>query len=153
MAQSQNQFSQSVEKGIVDLRFSGITIPCQVASDEAAALVPGQLVKMVDVAGSVPRVTALAADTEIIFGAVAYNIKDVNFPLDKYLEIVSVGSVIYMEASAAIARGGLVMPVIAGQKVATATSGKSILGLALDKAAADGDIIRVLIGFNQAAVA
>jgi hypothetical protein len=50
----------------------------------------------------------------------------------------------FMEASAAIARGADLEIVPTGVKVVTKTTGTSI-GRALDKATADGDLIRVLI--------
>jgi hypothetical protein len=53
--------------------------------------------------------------------------------------------VMYMEASAAIARGAPVMPVVTGSKVATATVGKTVIGFAFDKASADGSLIRVYL--------
>jgi hypothetical protein len=49
-----------------------------------------------------------------------------------------------MEASAAIARGASVEIVPTGIKVATLTTG-TLVGVALDKAAANGDLIRVAI--------
>ncbi len=135
MSQIPNQFSQTVTKGMQDLRFNPNTIPCAVKSDEATALVPGQLVKLVDSAGGVPKVTAITADTDAVFGAVAYNGKDQSFAAGKAVEIAIAGNVIYMEASAAIARGAAVMGVVSGAKVASATVGKTTIGFALDKAA------------------
>ncbi len=145
MALNQNQFAQEVVKGLVDLRYSVNTIPCRVSSSESVALVPGQLVKLVDVAGGSPVVTAVTADTDTVFGVVNYNIRDVSFAASSAVEISSSLNIVYLEASAAIARGAGVMPVITGQKVATATASKTTVGIALDKAAADGDLIRVLI--------
>jgi hypothetical protein len=49
-----------------------------------------------------------------------------------------------MEASAAIARGADLEIVPTGNKVVTQSTGTSI-GRALDQAAADGDLIRVLV--------
>lgn len=145
MSQLLNQFSQSAVKGLVDLQLSKNTFPCVVKSDESTPLVPGQGVKIADVAGGAIVVTALTADTDKVFGYVAYNLKDSSFAAGSFVEVASGLAVMYLEASAAIARGAEVMPVITGSKVATATAGKSIAGHALDKAAADGDLIRVLI--------
>jgi hypothetical protein len=51
-----------------------------------------------------------------------------------------------MEAGAAIACGAKVMPVVSGSKVITAAGAtKSVVGVALDKAAADTNLIRVYI--------
>lgn len=147
MSQNPNQFSQSVVKGLADLRLNSSVIPCRVAGDESTALVPGQLVKIADVAGGALVVTAVASDEDSVFGAVIYNVKDVNFPAGSAIEIAADNSVVYLEASAAIARGAQVMPIVTGAKVATATVGDhAIIGIAIDKAAADGDLVRVLLG-------
>jgi hypothetical protein len=145
MTQLQNQFKQSVEKGQVDQRMGPGTISCQVKSDEATALVPGQAVKIVDSAGGVPKVTAVTADTDDIFGVVAFTFKDMDFPAGAPVEIVAMrNGVIYMEAGAAIARNAEVQYVVTGQKVITAVSTKRILGRAFDKAA-NGEIFRVVV--------
>lgn len=143
MTQVPNQFRQSVVKGQLDLRMNPNTIPCQIDSGEAGTLIPGQAVKIVDNAGGVPKVEAIAADTDKIFGVIAYNIKNASFVAGDAVEISADGNVIYMEASAAIARGAKLMAVVTGSKVATVTGGKIVLGFAFDKAAADGDLIRV----------
>lgn len=155
MAQNPNQFKQSVEKGQVDLQMSlGTVMSVQVDAAQVAALVPGQAVTIVDSAGGIPKVIAAAADTNDIFGFVAYDFRKSSFAALEKCEIVFFrGGVMYMEASAAIARGAQVMPVISGQKVATAAgTGKRIIGRALDKAAANGDLIRVLVDVPGATV-
>lgn len=145
MSLNQNQFGQLPVKGLVDLRYSLNTISCRVSSSESVALVPGQAVKLVDVAGGSPVITAVTSDFDSVFGVVNYNIRDESFAAGSAVEISSSLNIIYVEASAAIARGAAVMPVVTGQKVVTATASKTILGLALDKAAADGDLIRVIL--------
>lgn len=147
MSQFQNQFSQSVVKGLVDLKLSHNTFPCVVASNESAPLVPGQAVKIADVAGGAIVVTAVTSDEDKIFGFVAYNNKDASFAASSFVEVASDMSVMYLEASAAIARGAEVQYVVTGAKVVTAATGShSIVGTCLDKAAADGDLVRVLLG-------
>lgn len=146
-----NQFSQTTVKGVLDLAYNPNTIPCRVKSDEATALIPGQAVKLSDVAGGSPVVTAVAADTDDIFGVVAYNQIKADFPANAAVEISAQSNVIYMESSAAIARGAKVMYVVTGQLVATATAGKSIVGIALDKATAANQLVRVyLLTFSGA---
>jgi len=147
--QNPNQFSQSVEKGQLDLKYNGLVLSCIVASGET--LVPGMGVKLKDVAGKGISIEALDADTDNAFGVVAYNTKEASYSGLDAVEIAAQGSVVQMEASAAIARGAQVMPVITGEKVATATSGKTVIGVALDKAAADGDLIRVLLSTDGSA--
>lgn len=147
MSQNPNQFSQSVVKGLADLRLSPSVISCRVDAAQAVALIAGQCVKLKDVAGGSPVIEAIADDEDKVFGVVLYNIKDSSFSANEAVEVAFDGSVVYMEAGAAIARGADVMPVVTGSKVATAAGNdKAIIGIALDKAAADGDLIRVLIG-------
>ena len=145
MTQIQNQFEQSTEKGKQDLFFNSNTLPCEIHSTETATLVPGQAVKLYDSAGGVPKVVKIAADTDKIFGIIPYIVKKSSFVAGDRLEVASESNVIVMEASAAIARGAQVMPVVAGSKVATATAGKTIMGFAYDKAADAGDLIRVYL--------
>lgn len=139
-----NQFSQSVVKGMLALGAPKTqVISCKV--NTGSTLVPGQPVKLVDQAGKEPVVAALAADTDVVFGFVAYNIKDQSFLAGHQVEIVRgwAAETMWMEASEAIAPGDNLMVVLTGVKVAVATSGKPISGVALDKAALDGDLIRV----------
>lgn len=146
MSLSMNQKYQTPVKGQLDLRFNGQTVSGVVKSDEAVDLIPGQAVKMVDSASKVPTFTAVTADTDDIYGFVNYNMKNVSFAAGTPVEVSAMrNNVMYMEASAAIARNAKVMVVVTGSKVATATTGKTIAGRAYDKAAADGDLIRVTI--------
>lgn len=147
MTQLSNQFAMTPEKGMVALSHGGTEMSyyCQVADDESTALVPAQAVKLVDVAGKTIRVTAATAASDETFGFVAKSVKRDDFKADEILQVARTGSVIMMEASAAIARGASVMIVVSGQKVATQTAGNKVVGIALDKAAADGDLIRVEI--------
>lgn len=146
MSQLQNQFAQSPTQGGLDLKFNSQTISCQVDVSSASPLIAGQAVKMVDSAGGVPKVVECAANDDDVFGFVNYSLKDASFGDYDQVEVSAfAGNVMWMTASAAIARNAKVMIVVSGSKVATATSGKTIVGRALDKAAADGDLIRVYI--------
>jgi hypothetical protein len=146
MPQTSNQFQQTAEKGQVDLNSGRQTITCMVDTSEAALLVPGQGVKVVDNAGGVPKVIKIAADTDEVFGFINFQNKQGTFAAGQYVEVSFFrGNVMFMESSAAIARYAQVMPVVAGSLVATATTGKRIIGRALDKATAANQMIRVLI--------
>jgi hypothetical protein len=146
MSINPNQFALSPIKGLVDMKFNASMISVVVDSTETGTLVAGQAVKLVDSLGGTPKVVACAADTDDVFGFVAYNIKNSGFVAGDAMEIsFHRGSIMYLEASAAIARGAKVMIVVTGQKVATATTGKMIVGQAFDKASASGDLIRVLV--------
>lgn len=145
--QLQNQFKQSSVKGQTDLKMSPSVMTCQVDAGQATPLVPGQLVTVVDSIGGIPKVIASAADTSDHFGVVLFNFKDKSYPAGQAVEIAFFkGTVVFMEAGGAIARNGKVMGLIAGQKVLAAVgSGKVVVGRALDKALADGDLIRVIV--------
>lgn len=147
MALNINQFALSAVKGLQDLRGSpSSVIACQVDSSSAGGLVPGQCVKIVNTAGGVPNVVECSAATDDVFGVILYNIKNATFGVGDAVEIAYAnGAVVYMEASAAIVPYARVMPVISGSKVATATTGNRIIGFALDKTAADGDLVRVVV--------
>lgn len=152
MSLSINQFAQSVVQGQLDLRFNTAIIAAQIDVSTAGGLVPGTAVKIVDSLGGIPKVVECAADTDDIFGFIGYDIKHQTFEAGDICELaVLYNNVMYMTASAAIARNAKVMIVVSSDKVATATSGKTIAGRALDKATADGDLIRVAIQLPGAA--
>lgn len=142
MTQLINAFEQGKEKGQLDLKFNNNTLQCRADS----ALVAGQAVKLVDAAGGIPNVTAVTADTDEVFGYVNYAVRKSSFASGDVVEVSITANVMYMIAGAAIAPNADVMYVTASGKVITATgTTKWISGRALDKAAADGDLIRVYI--------
>tara|TARA_R110000744_G_scaffold41567_1_gene93962 strand:+ start:761 stop:1201 length:441 start_codon:yes stop_codon:yes gene_type:complete len=144
MAQELNQFRMTAEKGQLTLDQNWATLNAQVSTNEAGTLAHGQAVLIEDAAGAqIPVIKATAAD-DAIFGFVTYNVRTDAYVAEENVKIAKRGDVMRMEASAAIARGASVEVVIAGNKVATQTTG-TVVGTALDKAAADGDLIRVLI--------
>ena len=145
MTQSLNQFAQSTEKGILDLALNPNIISCRIDPDSVASFVAGTAVKLTDAAGKVLLVEK-ATIGENIFGFVVYSIKKSVPVAGDFIEVAISGSVMQMEASEAIARGINVEIVSASDKIAPAdTVAATIVGKALDKAAADGDLIRVII--------
>lgn len=154
MAQLMNAFTQKPEKGMIDLRIStGSVLSCMVDTSSAGGLVPGQSVKLVNVAGGIPNVVECAANSDDVFGFVTYDIKNASLPAGSAVEIAfNIGTVMFMEASAAIVPYAKVGVVISGSKVVTATTGLRVVGFALDKAAASGDLIRVVIQLPGAIV-
>lgn len=146
MVQLSNQFAPKVEKGQLTLDRNGNSLNCVVSANQATALVPAQAVLIEDATGDAIPVTDIAAITDAVFGFVTYNTRTDSYSAGDMVKIAKAGDVMVMEASAAISRGAQVMVVISGNKVATKTSTNTTIGIALDKAAADGDLIRVLIG-------
>lgn len=146
MVQSVNQFAQKPEQGQLDLTGGRPTLTGQVDSSETGTLVAGQAVKMVDSAGGIPKFVAAGQDDDI-YGFVCYNFKNTEFVAGDQFEVTTgSGAIMYMTAVAAIARNAQVMIDDTEVKVATAAVGSHrIVGRALDKAAADGDLIRVSV--------
>lgn len=148
--QNQNQFGMSVVQGQLDLLQNPNTIACQVDASQSGSLVPGQPVKLVNSLGGVPKVIGCTADTDTVFGFVNYNTKLSSWVAGDVINVSFAGNCMYMTASAAIARGAPVKPVISGVKVVTAGAGAKVAGYAFDGAAANNDLIRVMIlGFGQ----
>lgn len=152
MTQLSNQFKQSPVKGQLDLRLNIQTLGVQVGPDFVGSLTPGQAVKIVDSpAGGVPKVTACTVDEDDVYGFVNYDPRTNSYGANDYLSISFFkGNVMYMEADAALGRNVEVMIVVTGSKVTTATSTNRIVGRTIDKASAQGDLIRVLINLPGA---
>lgn len=147
MALNQNQFAMSVVQGQMDLRFNPSVIAARIDATSAGNVAPGTPMKIVSkTTAGVPNVVECAADTDDVFGFVSYNLKNQNFDAGDLVDLAAMrDNVMYLTASAAIASNAKVMIVVSGVKVATATSGKTIVGRALDGAAAAGQLIRVYI--------
>jgi hypothetical protein len=145
MAINPNMFAMETVQGQIDLSFHSSVITCEVSSSQATALLPGQAVKLEDSAGGLPKVLALATNADPSFGVVLRNLKDINFPAMARVEVALAGSVVYMTAGAAIARGAKVEFVNSTLKVITAAGTNPVLGFALDKAAGDNSLVRVYI--------
>lgn len=145
MALNPNQFAQTPEVGYLDLQ-TGLNnvLTCIHLAGEATALKAGQAVKLADNYTAIPSVEATTI-SEVAFGVAVVNLKDVDYPAEARLEVARTGTVMFMKASAAIARGADVQYDPATNKIATKTSTNGILGQALDKASGDNAIIRVTI--------
>lgn len=108
--------------------------------------VAGTFVKIKAVAGAKTRVVeAITADTDKVFGIIPYNAVMNSYTDGQMVNVVRDFTTIVCEASAAINAGDTVMPVISGLKVATQTTGKSVVGEAVTPATQAGDLLEVLI--------
>lgn len=145
MSQNPNQFNQSPEKGDLDLKFPGGVISGVIKSNQSGSIVPGQAVALADVAGGALQFESLAGASTPAFGFVTRNLKDTAAVAGDRVEVAFNGSVQFMEAGAAIARGAPVEFVPTDEKVITAAGVNPKIGFAMDKAAANTDIIRVYI--------
>jgi len=152
--QNLNQFKQTpvVGKLADDTTGRVFTLTCRFKDAQTTGnnLEPGTPVKLVDLGASdfssPPIVDFMADDND--GGALGVALWDTKKNPKEDSDLVQValeGSIVYLEASAAISRGASVAAVLAAPgEIVTATT-QDILGVALDKAAADGDVIRVRI--------
>lgn len=139
-----NQFNISQVQGSLDLQ-NGVVLSCVVDAAETTQIVAGQAVKLATTGGGTPKVLALTANTQGTFGFVVRNLKDVSRGAGETLEVAIKGSVMYMTAGEAINPAQMVEVVYTTNKVIVSDGVNPIVGMALDKASADGDLIRVLI--------
>lgn len=151
--QNMNQFKQSVAVGELDLQTSpngaGFTVLVS-PSSTTEGMVPGEGVKLVDLAASDikginPIVDERALDADAIFGVKIFNTKKNSNVAGDIIQVAGKGAVIWMNAGAAIARGASVDLVLATPGNVVTAAGATVLGVALDKASAADQLIRVLI--------
>lgn len=147
--QNSNQFRQSALLGQVDL-ISGPNNVLSVRIDPASVATQAQLragspMKIVDKAGSEIIVDA-AAVTDLADGVIIYNPRKNLYAAGDVIEIGCAGTVVYLETSAAVARGVRVQSATATGEIATrAGAGNCAIGKMLDKPTAAHQLARVLI--------
>lgn len=146
MALNQNQFAISTLKGTLDSAGSGASLSCEFYSASPSATVgPGEMVSIASTpAVSVTRVQKGAAVTDKWLGCVLTNPLADSYGVGKKLEVALPGAVVMMEASALVTAGAELQYDPATGKVATKALGTKI-GLALENAAGDGSLLRVLL--------
>lgn len=147
-ALAQNAFSQSPIVGMIDMRLPYNTVSVQIDSTQEDDLYPGAAVKMVDSAGGVPKVIGCDAESDEVLGFINFDIKSQSFEAGEMCEISMAGNVVYLYATAAIARGAQVsldLSTNGGVHAAAGNTGDTIVGWAYDKAAAAGALIRVFV--------
>ena len=144
MTQNPNQRVQSVEQGQLDLALHNAVLSIRIDSTESETLVPGSPMKIRDVAGKALTMLLATADDDDIFGYLVLNPKDQTYVAGEYAEVAYSTTIMHMTAGAAIAKGAKVESDVSEVEVITQSS-NPVIGIALDKAAASGDLIRVLI--------
>jgi hypothetical protein len=145
MTLTSNQFQRSNIKGRLDEILNLNQFRCIVDASETATLVPGDPVKLKDITGNLIIIEKATALTDDIFGFVPYSVDKNEYIARDILQIASRDCVMIMEASAAIARGAAVQINFANGKVATKTGTNTAIGIALEKALADTNLIKVWI--------
>lgn len=146
--QNPNQFAQAPYLGMIDMRFPYNSISVLIDQSQVSALYPGSAVKIVDSIGGVPKVVGCAANSDEVLGFINFDIKTVSFVAGVPAEISMGGNVMFLYATAAIARGVQVVPDLStngGVAPASAHTGSRIVGWAYDKASAPGQLIRVFL--------
>lgn len=141
-----NQFVIAPFLGMTDLRMNTNTVAVQIDASEAGTLYAGSAVKIYDSAGGVPKVVKCAANSDDVFGFINFDIKSKQFVAGDKCEISQSGNVMYLYATAAIARGAQVQLDLSspgGVAPKTGSSGADLVGYAFDKATVAGDLIRV----------
>lgn len=143
MAETLNLFTYADVKGRVVNGDKGLGLSAKLSGAANA----GDFVKITSVAGSkVLVVTVATVDTDNVLGVIPYESAKKNAYVDGDMVTVMCDyTKIVCTASAAISAGATVMPVISGMKVATQTTGKTGIGIALQPTTADGDLVEVLI--------
>lgn len=145
---SQNQFTLSTLKGTLD---SGTSITCQYHSASPAdAISAGEFVMLADVASaSAPAVSVVQKGVDRAskyLGMVLTNpLKAAWLPGDK-LEVAILGTIAMVEAGSALASGASLGydPATPGVVIG-AGPGESVVGIAMEKATAAGQLIRCLV--------
>lgn len=148
LTQNQNQFAQTPVLGQVDMLVNPSIISVKIDPDSVATkLQVGQGFKLVDVAGPEIIVDQVDDEEDVVFGVAIYNPRKQLYAAGDTIEVAIGGSVVYLETSAAVARGAKVELDPSGPTVATLTDfpDDCQVGIALDKASASGQLIRVLI--------
>lgn len=153
MTQLSNQFAISNEKGSLTLLQNNNVFDGLVSASEAGTLAPGAGLVITDVAGKKTRFELATAATDEIFGFVPFDIRVSSYVANDAVKAASNDCVMIMEASAAFASGAKLQFDPATLKVATQTGSNTIIGIALEKSAADGDLIPVFIKTAKAALA
>lgn len=143
---NQNQFEQLPLKGTLDLAINSTRVISGVVSaNQATALVPGQRVKLDTTAQIFTPSFIAAGDNEAAIGVVVYNSRNASsLTAGRPCEVAGAfGPVMWMEAGSTFAAQATVYQT--GTTVdATNTSHKKA-GIALDGAAAIGDLCKVII--------
>lgn len=142
-----NKFAPTEEiKGRRVLPANTESISGIVDASQAAALLPGDPVKIVATSKGLPHF-AKAAVGDVVAGFVEWNVIRPSYAAGKICQISMAGNVMYMEAGAAISAGALVnITDMTKVEIGAAAGAGSKLGIALEAATAAGQLIRVKIG-------
>lgn len=142
-----NKFAPTEEiKGRRVLPANTESISGIVDASQAAALLPGDPVKIVATSKGLPHFAKVGVG-DVVAGFVEWNVIRPSYAAGKICQISMAGNVMYMEAGAAINAGALVnITDLSKVEIGAAAGAGSKLGIALEAATAAGQLIRVKIG-------
>jgi hypothetical protein len=142
-----NQFKQVPVEGTLDLSLmkSGV-ISGVISVNQATALNPGARVKLDTTAQVFVPSFVAAAYNAFADGILIFTSKGSSMEAETACEVAmdTIGPIMWLEAAAAITAGVVVEAVTGVRTVQTYSAGKKV-GVALDGAAAAGDLIRVIM--------
>lgn len=145
---NQNQFTITTLKGTLD---SGTSITCQYHSaDPADSISAGEFVMLADVAAAVaPAVSVVKKGVDRAsqyLGMVLTNPLKAAWVSGDKLEVAILGTIAMVEAGSALASGAsLAYDPLTPGVVIGAGAGESVVGIAMEKATAAGQLIRCLV--------
>ncbi len=147
-----NQFAGANVKGQVDKIITPSTFPCQVISTSNHTFVPGDFVKLAGDAIGGAILIEICAATDVPFGVVPYSVKKNSYVAGEAIDVLGVGSVVFLESGAAIDTGDSLEFVPTGAKVITNAGTNPVCGKSFDTASGAGELVRVLLNSNIAVV-
>jgi hypothetical protein len=144
MALNQNQFGMTTTKGTL---ISGKSMTVEFYSATATdTITPGEFVKLVSTTtGLVTKASVGSAATDAYFGVVLSNPLKEAYAVGEKMEIAMMGSLVILEASAAITAGASLQYAYDTKKAATHTASNTVVGIAMENAAADASLFRALV--------
>lgn len=94
-------------------------------------------------------VAAVCAATDVPYGMVVYDVFKPSYKVGERFKIAKTGDEVWCEANSAVDVGDKLQMVVSGWKVDdTTTATNAYIGVALTKAAASGDLVKVQLNFN-----
>lgn len=145
MSFNPNQFQIQRQAGSLtsDPNFNIFT--CKIDATQLTDLTYGDAVTIVASTSGLLSVIGATSASSNIFGFINYSIKKEFFSAGDYVAVAVRNSVMFMTASAAINAGAEVQFDPSTTKIATQTTGNTVIGIAMEKAAGDASIIPVYI--------
>ena len=147
-----NQFVGANVKGQVDKIVTPSTFPCQILMTSVHTFVPGDFVKLAGTAQGGAILVEICAATDVPFGVIGYSVKKNSYVAGDAVEILGVGSVVWLESGAAISTGDSLEFVPTGAKVITNAGTNPVVAKSLDTASGTGELVRALLNSNIAVV-